>query len=139
MDINCCTFDHDKLGARLGPDEWLLCAPLEVAQDFERMLTAALGAEPHALVDVSHRYTALSIEGPRAPALLASGCPLDLHPHAFEAGAATRTLLGKAEIVLWRLRDAPSYRVECARSYAAYVHAFLREASREFAPGFARS
>ena len=46
---------------------------------------------------------------------------------------ATRTLLGKAEIILWRLHDAPAYRVECGRSFAPYVYAFLREAAREFA------
>lgn len=134
MAINRCVFDADRLAARLGPDEWLLCAPLGAAREFERELAAALGTEAHALVDVSHRYAALSVGGPRATDLLAAGCPLDLHPQAFAAGTATRTLLGKAEIVLWRLRDAPDYRVECARSYAAYVHAFLREAGREFAP-----
>jgi sarcosine oxidase subunit gamma len=133
MEINRSACTDDELAVRLGPDEWLLCAPLHAAAEFERLLTAVLGSAPHALVDVGHRYAALAIEGPRAPALLASGCPLDLHPAAFTAGAATRTLLGKAEIVLWRLHDALAYRIECARSFAPYVHAFLREAAREFA------
>jgi sarcosine oxidase subunit gamma len=65
--------------------------------------------------------------------LLAAGCPLDLHSSAFSAGAATRTLLGKAEIVLWRPTEAPAYRLDCARSYVPYVFGFLREAAREFA------
>lgn len=133
MEINRSTCNDDKLAARLGPDEWLLCAPLDAAAELERSVTAALGAEPHALVDVGHRYAALALEGPQAPTLLAAGCPLDLHPGTFSAGAATRTLLGKAEIVLWRLHDAPAYRVECGRSFAPYVYAFLREAAREFA------
>jgi sarcosine oxidase subunit gamma len=132
MPINRAAVAGDVFAARLGPDEWLLCSPQPAAEQFERQLAATLGTQPHALVDVSHRYAALSIEGPRAPDLLAAGCPLDLHPAAFIAGTATRTLLGKAEIVLWRLRDAPAYRVECAPSYAPYVHAFLREAGREF-------
>lgn len=131
IDINRCSSGHDKLAARMGPDEWLLCAPADAAADLERLLTDALGQEPHALVDVGHRYVALAIEGPQTPVLLAAGCPLDLHPTAFTAGTATRTLLGKAEIVLWRLSDAPAYRVECARSFAPYVYAFLREAARE--------
>jgi sarcosine oxidase subunit gamma len=41
-------------------------------------------------------------------------------------------LLGKAEIVLWRLDAAPAFRVDCARSFAPYVQAFLQEAAREF-------
>lgn len=133
MEINRNVCNKDRLAARLGPDEWLLCAPLDAAAELERLVTAAMGGEPHALVDVGHRYAALAVEGPQAPALLAAGCPLDLHPGTFGAGDATRTLLGKAEIILWRLHDAPAYRVECGRSFAPYVYAFLREAAREFA------
>ena len=40
--------------------------------------------------------------------------------------------MGKAEIVLMRLDDRPTYRVECWRSFASYVHGFLTEAAREF-------
>ena len=129
MEINRCASANGRLAARLGPDEWLLCGPVDAAVEFE----AALGSELHALVDVGHRYLAFALEGPNALALLAAGCPLDLHPRVFTPGTATRTLLGKAEIVLWRLHDAPAYRVECARSFAPYVLAFLREAAREFA------
>ena len=108
---------------RLGPDEWLVCGP----SDFEN-----LKGKHHSLVDVSHRYAAFTVEGPQAHLVLAAGCPLDLDLAAFAAGTATRTLLGKAEIILWRLRDAPVYRVECARSFAPYVGAFLQEAAREW-------
>jgi sarcosine oxidase subunit gamma len=133
MEINHGTCEDDRLAARLGPDEWLLCAPVGAAAGSGRLLTAVLVGEPHALVDVGHRYAALALEGSRASTLLAAGCPLDLHPGTFDAGTATRTLLGKAEIILWRLHDAPAYRIECARSFAPYVNAFLREAAREFA------
>lgn len=122
MQINRCTSANGKLAARLGPDEWLLCAPPGTA---EFTLEGR-----HALVDVSHRYAALAVD---SAMVLTAGCPLDLHPAVFTPGSATRTLLGKAEIVLWRLPDAPGYRVECARSFAPYVLAFLREAAREFA------
>jgi sarcosine oxidase subunit gamma len=126
MEINHCASANGKIAARLGPDEWMLCAPTDTAE-------FNLEGEHHALVDVSHRYAALMVEGPNAATVLAAGCPLDLHPAVFTAGSATRTLLGKAEVVLWCLQDAPAYRVECARSFAPYVLAFLREAAREFA------
>jgi sarcosine oxidase subunit gamma len=41
----------------------------------------------------------------------------------------TRTLLGKAEIVLWRI-GAAAFRLEVWRSFAPYVSAFLAEAAR---------
>jgi sarcosine oxidase subunit gamma len=132
LPINRCAARDERLCARLGPDEWLLCAPVAGASGIESSIEAALSGEHHSLVDVGHRYAAFAVQGAQADVLLAAGCPLDLHPAAFAAGAATRTLMGKAEIVLWRLAEAQAYRLDCARSYAPYVAAFLREAAREF-------
>jgi sarcosine oxidase, subunit gamma len=113
----------------LGPDEWLLIAGEQAGEATAAMLRAALAGLPHSLVDVSHRQVALELSGPDAPALLAAGCPLDLDPGAFPVGMCTRTMLAKAEIVLWR--NAPdTFRVEVWRSFAAYVSAFLTEAAR---------
>jgi sarcosine oxidase subunit gamma len=44
----------------------------------------------------------------------------------------TRTLLGKAEIALAKIA-ADSFRIEVARSFAAYAWEFLVEARRELA------
>jgi len=126
LDINRAARVDERLAARLGPDEWLLCGPHE--EGFESKVEAAFAGAPHSLVDIGHRYVAFAVDGAKAPLLLSSGCPLDLHPAALVEGTATRTLLGKAEIILWRLGG---WRVECARSFARYVHAFLREAARE--------
>ncbi|HYI86813.1 MAG TPA: sarcosine oxidase subunit gamma family protein [Burkholderiales bacterium] len=120
MPVNRASRNGQRLAARLGPDEWLLVAPAGEAPDF-----SALEGRHHSLVDVSHRYATFAVEGDSAPLILAAGCPLDLHPDFFTPGSATRTLLGKAEIILWRLGEAPSYRVECARSFAGYVERFL--------------
>ena len=127
LDINRAASQVDRLAARLGPDEWLLCAPPE--EGLQDKLEAALAGERHSLVDVGHRYSGFSLEGPQAATLLAAGCPLDLY--ALGEASATRTLLAKAEIILWRLGAAASWRLECARSVAPYVHGFLREAARE--------
>ena len=127
LSINRASRVGERLCARLGPDEWLLCASEGSTLAFD-----ALEGRHHSLVDVSHRYAGLAVEGEAAHLVLAAGCPLDLDPAVFTAGSATRTLLGKAEIVLWRLDAAPAFRVECARSFAPYVQAFLQEAGREF-------
>jgi sarcosine oxidase, subunit gamma len=117
---------------RLGPDEWLLLAPPAASAALAERVRQALGDAPHALVDVSQRQLAYALSGPRAADLLAAGCPLDLDA-AFPVGTATRTLLGKAEIVLWRTEDG--FRLEVARSFAPYVLASLREAAREHEAG----
>jgi len=113
----------------LGPDERLLLAPDGTGESIAGALEAALASHPHSLVDVSHRQVALRIAGPRASELLASGCPLDLDPDAFPVGMCTRTVLARAEVVLWR-SSPEEYHLETGRSFSGYVLEWLREAGR---------
>lgn len=112
----------------LGPDEQLLLGPERC--DIATALEPALRTLPHSLVDVSHRQTALQVSGPHAVVLLNAGCPLDLDPSAFPVGMCTRTVLAKAEIVLWRTGQ-DVFHVEVWRSFADYVSSLLAEVARE--------
>ncbi len=113
----------------LGPDEWLLIAADADSSAVRRGLTSALSGKAAALVDVSHRSAGLNISGPRAADLLNAGCPLDLGLAEFPAGMCARTLLAKAEIILWR--TAPeAFRLEAWRSFMPYVTGLLGEAAR---------
>ena len=113
----------------LGPDEHLLLGPATDAQGIFIDLEAALSGIAHSLVDVSQRQIAVQLNGTDASALLNSGCPLDLDPEAFPAGMCTRTLLAKAEVVLWR-RGIEEYHLEVGRSFSDYVLRWLREANQ---------
>jgi heterotetrameric sarcosine oxidase gamma subunit len=119
-DLCRATLDGDRALLRLGPDEFLLLAP-EVA-DFQLPANA---------VDVSHRDIAMAVSGSRAARVVNAFCALDLHPSAFPVGMCTRTMLGKAEIILWRT-EADTFRIDVTRSFAPYVWACLEEARREF-------
>jgi len=112
----------------LGPDEQLLLGPERF--DIAAALEPALRPLPHSLVDVSHRQTALQASGPHAVVLLNAGCPLDLDPSAFPVGMCTRTVLAKAEIVLWRTGQ-DEFHIEVWRSFADYVSSLLAEVARE--------
>ena len=113
----------------LGPDEWLLVAPAAEGAALVSSLERALAPLLHSLVDVGHRQAASALHGPRAATLLSAGCPLDLDESAFPVGMCTRTVLAKAEVVLWRTA-AQTFRLEVARSFVAYVSLFLAEAAR---------
>jgi sarcosine oxidase subunit gamma len=132
MPINRLVASGEGVAMRLGPDEWLLSGAEGEAARIARDVGAALEGLHHSLVDVSHRHVAFGVAGARAADVINSGCPLDLAPPAFQVGAATRTLLGKAEVILAKADELPTFEVECARSFAAYLHAFLLEAAREF-------
>jgi sarcosine oxidase subunit gamma len=127
----------DRWSARLGPNEWLIGGPESDGELIATEVEAALGGASHALTDVSHRNVGIEISGVAAAAVLNAGCPLDLSTKAFPGGSVTRTVLAKAEIVLVRAETEPVFRVECWRSFAPYVHAFLIEGSRDF-PALAR-
>ena len=116
----------------LGPDEQLLLAPVCDGAQISRLLSDALASKRHSLVDISHRQIAFEVGGPQAHTALNVGCPLDLDPAAFPVGMCTRTILGKADIVLWRV-TVESFHVEVWRSFADYASRFLAEATRELA------
>ena len=117
----------DRAALWLGPDEWLLLAAEADGPAIAAALSDAMGSKPTSLVDAGHRQVGLLLAGPRAGLLLNAGCPLDLDWAAFPVGMCTRTILAKAEIVLWRTGD-DAFRIEVARSIAPYVVAFLAEA-----------
>jgi sarcosine oxidase, subunit gamma len=117
----------------LGPDEhllWQSCREPALPID---ALELALKSQPHALVDVSHRQIALGMSGPHAASILAGACPLDLDLAGFPVGMCTRTVLAKAEIILWRT-GAEEFHLEVWRSFQNYAIELLQEIGREF-PG----
>ena len=121
----------DRAALWLGPDEWLLlCPPWWIGERCRRNLRAdrAAAAQPRRCLAPAGRAAAIGASGGDG----AGGCnPLDLDPAVFPVGMCTRTVLAKAEIVLWR--TAPeSFHIEVWRSFAPYVREFLREHMREF-------
>lgn len=131
--LNTCRVHGERIAARLGPDEWLLVGPEADSATYTETCAADLADRVVSLVDVSHRNVGMTVAGPGAGAVLNAGIALDLSDAAFPAGSATRTLLGKAEVVLLRPGTAPVYRLECWRSFAPYVHGLLTEVVQEFA------
>lgn len=114
----------------LAPDEWLLIGDPDGASDMTDALAEAGKTAPLSLVDVSDRFVAWDVSGPRVEDLLAAGCSMDLAPASFPVGRCTRTLFGKTTVTLWRTGDK-TFRLEAARSFGPYVEALLARASVE--------
>jgi sarcosine oxidase subunit gamma len=109
----------------LGPDEWLL-----IAKDGTGLAARLSDVEGlYSAVDVSHRNTAVIVEGAKAANVINSGCPQDLSLAAFPVGACARTLLAKSEVILYR-QGANKFRVECWRSFSNYVWHYLVDAAK---------
>ncbi len=125
--INTAVVSGVTAALHLGPDEWLVIAP--EAQGAALMAGAA--ARFASAVDVSHRSVGIEVSGPHVIEMLAAFVALDLAEAAFPCGMATRTLFGKAEIILWRIA-VRTFRIEVWRSFAPYVWQCLEESGREF-------
>lgn len=117
----------------LGPDDWLLVDesegrdPLALRSPLAERFDAVTA--PFSLVDVTNRSVALSLDGPAAEAVISAGCAQDIRLQTFPVGSATRTILTKADIVLWR-RAEHRFEIACWRSFADYVWTLLTVAAR---------
>lgn len=114
-----------RLAAWLGPDEWLI-----IDETGDPSADLAKAKVLHSAVDISHRNTAILVSGEGARATLESGCPQNLSDTVFPVGAASRTVMGKIEVVIIRTGET-EFRVECWRSFSDYAFTFLSEAARD--------
>ncbi len=105
--------------ACLGPDEWLLRAPVGAS------LPTGAGL-PVAIVDISDRSICLTVEGPDAAALLKTGCPIDFD--RFAVGRATRTIFETVEIIVIRETEQ-RFQVEVWRSFSNWLWTALTTAA----------
>ena len=109
----------------IGPDEWFVTAPY--GTNLEAKGNKAKGL--YSIVAADHRNAGMTVTGHKATLALNSGCPRDLSLQAFPVGACARTMIGKAEIVLWRT-DTETFRIECWRSFSDYVWKYMVSAIR---------
>lgn len=114
-----------------GPDDWFVIAPKGQADVIASRLRKALAGVHHAVTDVSCGYTVLQLDGPMARDVLAQGCPLDLHPRAFQPGASAGSHFFKASIWLWQTDASPSFELLVRRSFMGYVWLMLERCTQE--------
>ena len=112
----------------VGPDEWLLFAPLADGEKLEERFRSV--QMPHSLVDVGNREVGIDVSGAAATLALNSASALELS--AMAAASGTRTIFDKAPIVLIKY-SADHYRIEVWRSFATHVWELLAAASHEIA------
>ena len=119
---NTTVRSHALTAFWLGPRSWLLVAesagsPLVDLVEKRNALNAAGGA----LFDVSASRAAYRLAGERAIDVLATGCPLDLHPRAFRSGQCAQSVFGRVNALLYKRDEVPTFVIMVARSFARDV------------------
>ncbi len=111
----------------LAPGRWLLSS-----ETTNNLAGDISGAAPGAAInDVSSGRTVLRLAGPHTRDVLASDCPLDLHPSAFGTGHAAVGLIGHFNVVIDCI-DEEVFDVYVARGFAADFWHWLTEAAAEW-------
>lgn len=123
---NTTSAGPDRTVLWLGPDEWLVSGCLNTST-IDALTTACT-----ALVDISHGRSVIRLAGRHAPALLAKGLPLDLHPRSFGPGRCAQSVLARCNVLLHQLDSRPTYDLYAMRSYARSVTHFLLQAGAEY-------
>ncbi len=116
----------------LGPDEWLVVTPAGQQDKVKTDLLRALKGAFCSVVDNSSGLTMIHVSGENAAALLATDCPLDLHPRQFKPDQCAQTRLAKAGMTLSPLADESGFEVIIRRSFADYLLLWLQDAAIAF-------
>jgi sarcosine oxidase subunit gamma len=114
----------------VSPDEFRVVSDHQRG-DLTTALAGALDGEPGSATDLSANRTTFELSGPVAREVLEKGCPLDLHPRAFEIGSAYVTVIASIPVVLWKTADEV-FRILPRSSFADFLGRWLIDAMAEF-------
>jgi sarcosine oxidase, subunit gamma len=109
----------------LGPASWLLVAGAESSLTAFTEKRGAINQQGGALFDVSASRVAWTLAGPRAPDVLAKGCPLDFHARFVAAGGCAQSLYGHVGVLIEKRDETPTFTLIVARSFAREVERAL--------------
>ncbi len=112
----------------IGRARWLLRGPLDAEEELMGRLAPLREAPRVDAVCVSDYYAGFTVEGPDTRAVLAQGCPLDLHERGFPLDAASFTSLFSLRALLHYESSPSTYALYVEASVADYVQASLQAA-----------
>ncbi len=110
----------------IGPDHWLLHAPLGREAELETVLTPTEAPPEISIVRISDTQTFFSITGPDAEQIISIASPLDAHLSVFPENGATFTEAFGLKALILRKRDGFSLSVE--QSFGDMVEDYLERA-----------
>jgi sarcosine oxidase subunit gamma len=111
--------DGPRAALWLGPDEWLVLGPSRAGDEIVRELESALEGLHRSVIDVTANRVAVELGGPGRFDLLATGCPIDLHPSVWTAGRCAQTVFARAQVILHERADTTGILVR--PSFAGYL------------------
>ena len=110
----------------LGPDHWLLRAPLDREAELDIALRPTDAPSNISIVRISDTQTFFSITGPDAEQIISIASPLDVHPSVFPENGATLTEAFGLKALIMRKSDRFWLAVE--QSFGDMIEDYLNRA-----------
>ena len=126
------TAGSDPAALWIGPASWLVVGAEAPTTPLDAV-RASVADKDAVVFDVSASRVAFALGGPQARAVLAAGCPLDLHPRVFPAGACAQSVHDRVNVLVVNAgHDDVDFVVLAARSFGRDVWHGLCRAAEEF-------
>jgi sarcosine oxidase subunit gamma len=131
---NQATQQDDLTALWLSPEEWLLVTPRSDHGNTCAMLSQVLAGIHALVIDVSDRWSVISVTGSQTINVLSKGTSLNLQASAFGPGHCAQTRLGNVAIVIHQHVDKSTYDLFVDSTIAEFLWCWLDNAATEFNP-----
>ena len=111
----------------IGPDHWLLRAPLNREAALNAQLKPADAPADISVVRISDTQTFFRITGPEVAEVISIGCPMDVHKTAFPLNGVSFSEFFTVKALI--LRNTSGFDVAIEQSYANMIADYLNRAT----------
>jgi sarcosine oxidase subunit gamma len=111
----------------IGPDHWLLRAPLDREERLESQLKPTDAPADISIVRISDTQTFFSITGPNAAEVISIGCTMDLHETVFPQNSVSFSEFFTVKALVMRI--PLGFEVAVEQSYANMIADYLSRAT----------
>ena len=112
------------------PDGWLVTGADTSRSAIIAALEESVGGHDGAVVDVSSSRLRLELCGNASRDVLASCCPVDVHPRRFMVGQCAQSVIARAPVLIHLVDETPRWHLYVRPSLADYVIAWLMDGIR---------
>jgi len=127
------TTNNDKITALwLSQKEWLIVVNPSIDTEEVKSLQNEI-RDTHALaIDVSDRWTTISVSGNKAIDVLSKGASIDLDNSVFGVGACAQTTLWTVNVIMYRIDEKPTFDLFVDSTLAIFLWQWLDHSSKEY-------
>ena len=127
------TTNNDKITALwLSQKEWLIVVSPSIDTEEVKSLQNEI-RDTHALaIDVSDRWTTISVSGNKAIDVLSKGASIDLDNTVFGVGACAQTTLWTVNVIMYRIDEKPTFDLFVDSTLAIFLWQWLDHSSKEY-------